>query len=81
MILQPPTYVPLAIAIAAETITHVGGRVKSALRCPEATSASEMIPIVFCASFAPWVKATKPPETQLEPTEDVVHLGGCPPAR
>ena len=22
-----------------------------------------MIPIVFCASFVPWVSATKPPET------------------
>ena len=22
-----------------------------------------MIPIVFCASFVPWVNATKPPET------------------
>ena len=22
-----------------------------------------MIPIVFCASFVPWVRATKPPET------------------
>ena len=36
---------------------------KSASRSPDATSASAMIPIVFCASFVPWVRATKPPET------------------
>jgi len=37
--------------------------VKSALRCPEETSARAMMPIVFCASFVPWVSATKAPET------------------
>ena len=63
MMRQPPAYVPAAIASAAKRITHVGGRVKSASRSPDATSASAMIPIVFCASFVPWVSATNPPET------------------
>ena len=30
---------------------------------PFVTSASAITPIVFCASFAPWVKATNVPET------------------
>ena len=63
MIRHPPAYVPADIASAADTITHVGGLVKSASRSPEATSASAMIPIVFWASFVPCVSATKPPET------------------
>ena len=62
MIRHPPAYVPADIASAAEMITQVGGLVKSAPRCPDATSASAMIPIVFCASFVPCVSATKPPE-------------------
>src|SRR5919198_1525072 len=62
MIRQPPAYVPAAIAAAALTITQTGGRPKSALRWPEATRARAMMPIVFWASFVPWVKATKPPE-------------------
>ena len=63
MIRQPPTYVPIPIASAALTITHIGGRSKSGSRCPVETSASAMIPIVFCASFVPCVNATNPPET------------------
>src|SRR5215204_768958 len=62
MIRQPPAYVPRPIAAAELMITHSGGRSKSGERCPDATSASAMIPIVFCASFVPCVKATKAPE-------------------
>jgi hypothetical protein len=62
-ILQPPTYVPAAMARAAETITQSGGRVKSGERLPDATSASAMIPMVLCASFVPCGNATNPPET------------------
>ena len=62
MIRQPPAYVPAAIESAAARMTHVGGRVKSALRSPAVTSARAMIPIVFWASFVPCVNATKPPE-------------------
>jgi hypothetical protein len=53
MIRQPPTYVPIAMARADETMTQVGGRSKSGLRCPETMSARAMMPIVFCASFVP----------------------------
>ena len=63
MIRHPPAYVPADIERAAQTITQVGGRVKSALRCPEETSARAMMPIVFCASFVPRASATKAPET------------------
>ena len=51
------------MASADETMTHVGGRVKSSLRWPDTMSASAMIPIVFCASLVPWVNATKLPDT------------------
>ena len=68
------------MASAALTITQMGGRSKSALRCPEATSASAMIPIVFWASFVPCVKATKPPEIELQPPEDAVDEARGAPA-
>ena len=44
-------------------MTQVGGRSKSGSRWPEATRARAMIPIVFWASFVPWVKATNAPDT------------------
>ena len=44
-------------------MTQVGGRLKSSSRWPVTMSASAMMPIVFCASFVPWVNATKLPET------------------
>ena len=44
-------------------MTQVGGRSKFGSRCPDATSARAMIPIVFCASFVPCVNATNAPET------------------
>ena len=62
MIRQPPTYVPAAIA-SVPTRSPRLQHSKSAARSPDATRASAMIPIVFCASFVPWVNATKPPET------------------
>src|SRR5687768_17020773 len=62
MIRQPPAYVPAAIANAALAITHSGGSAPAS-RWPPATSASAMIPIVFCASFVPCVNATNAPET------------------
>ena len=81
MMRQPPAYVPAPIASAAEAITQVGGRSKSASRCPEATSASAMIPIVFCASFVPWVNATKPPGDELRAPEAAIDLLRRPGAR
>ena len=79
MMRQPPAYVPADIARAALTMTQVGGRVKSSSRFPVETSASAMIPIVFCASFVPCVRATKPPETSCPLAEDPVDPGGRPP--
>ena len=55
MIRQPPAAVPSEIAEAAARITQ-SGTVGSA-RMPPATSARVMMPIVFCASFEPWLKA------------------------
>ena len=57
---QPPTIVPKPITIAAETIIHVS--ISSSPTCPPVPArssaiASAMIPIVFCASFVPWLKA------------------------
>ena len=49
-----------------------GGRSKSADRWPDATSASAMMPIVFCASFVPCVKRDEPAGDELEPPEDAV---------
>ena len=37
-----------------------------------------MMPIVFCASFVPCVKATKPPEIELQPAEDAVDQRRAP---
>jgi hypothetical protein len=43
-------------------MTHSGTWKSSAGRWPVVISASAMMPIVFCASLAPWVNATNPPE-------------------
>src|SRR3954470_1435902 len=47
MIRQPPTYVPAAIAVAAEATTQVGGVGSLAGSDPCATSTSAITPIVF----------------------------------
>src|SRR2546425_368840 len=51
MMRHPPAAVPKPIATAHERRTQVGTATWS--RCPADTSASVMIPIAFCASFAP----------------------------
>ena len=64
MIGQPPSVVPRVSAAPQATTAHRGDE-----RCavsPAATSNAATIPIDFCASFAPWVKARPP---------DIVH---CP---
>jgi hypothetical protein len=60
MMRQPPAHVPRPIASAAASATHVG--TANSARCPELNRARVMIAIVFCASLAPWLKATKPLE-------------------
>ena len=60
MMRQPPAHVPSPIASAAASATHVG--TSNSERYPELNRASVMIAIVFCASLAPWLKATKPLE-------------------
>src|SRR5581483_3856796 len=62
MIRQPPTYVPAAIARPDATITQVGMWSNCAW-WPLVTSARVITPIVFCASFAPWLNATHVPDT------------------
>ena len=63
MIRQPPVYVPSAIAVAEQTITHVGTWNPVAGRLPCATSASVMMPIVFWASFVPCASEKRLPLT------------------
>jgi hypothetical protein len=46
--------------MAAASATHVG--TMNSGRWPELNSARVMMAIVFCASLAPWLKATKPLE-------------------
>ena len=53
MIRHPPAYVPSPIAVAADAITHTGTCTWAALIEPCATSASVMIPMVFCPSLVP----------------------------
>ena len=53
---------------------HPGRRpTKFGSRCPEATSASAITPIVFCASFVPWVKRDEAARDELEPPKEPVH--------
>ena len=61
MIRQPPIAVPNPIATAQVTITHVGTSTRS--NRPPETSAKVIIPITFCASFEPWLKAMRLEET------------------
>ncbi len=55
MIRQPPAAVPSEIADAAMRMTH-SGTIGSGIT-PPATSARVMTPIVFWASFEPWLNA------------------------
>ena len=62
MIRQPPTYVPSAIAVAADTITQFG---TSSLgeTFPLAIRARKMMPIVFWASLVPCASENRLPDT------------------
>src|SRR5215213_5838786 len=60
MMRQPPAHVPSPIASAAASATQVG--TANSEICPELNRARVMIAIVFCASLAPWLNATKPLE-------------------
>ena len=60
MIRQPPAAVPSAIAVAQETLTHVGTAKSPADIYPRFTMASVMTPMDFWASFAPCEKAMNP---------------------
>ena len=54
--------VPKEIAVAARTMTH-RGIVAFPGRRPAAISPRVMIPIVFCASFDPWLNAMNAADT------------------
>src|SRR6266576_175823 len=62
MMRQPPAAVPKEMAVAARTITH-SGIADSAGSTPAAIRARVMIPIVFWASFEPWLNAMNAAET------------------
>jgi hypothetical protein len=63
---QPPSSVPSAIAACADRTTHVGivpadvrcrARIGKSTNCVrDATSSPTMMPIVFWASFVPWLR-------------------------
>src|SRR5829696_8606078 len=55
------SHVPRPMATAAASATHTG--TSNSLRYPELNRATVMMAIVFCASLAPWLKATKPLES------------------
>ena len=55
MIRQPPTAVPREMAVAETTMTQIGTSIVG--MAPAAKSASVMMPIVFWASFEPWLNA------------------------
>ena len=55
MIRQPPTAVPREMALAAITITQTG--TSTVGMTPAEKSARVTIPMVFCASLEPWLKA------------------------
>ena len=59
MIRQPPVAVPAAIAVAQISLTHSGTEKWVELMSPWAINASEITPIVFCASLVPWASETK----------------------
>ena len=56
-IFHPPMAVPVAMARAQDNLTQRG--TVMSLESPKVTRASVIMPIVFCASFNPWLKATK----------------------
>ena len=56
MIRQPPAAVPSEIAVAEMRMTQQRAR-RARSRTPAETSARVMMPIVFCASFEPWLNA------------------------
>ena len=56
MIRQPPAAVPIEIAVAARTMIQ-SGIGESGGRTPAAIRARVMMPIVFWASFEPWLNA------------------------
>lgn len=55
-ILYPPKKVPKAIADAAASITGTGMAKDLDCNIPPAINNAVIIPIVFCTSFAPWVR-------------------------
>ena len=55
MIRQPPAAVPRLMAEAATRMTHSGTSKLS--MTPAVNNARVMMPIVFCASLLPWLKA------------------------
>ena len=65
MIRHPPSAVPAVNASAQVTVTHVGAA--SELICPSASSSAATTPIVFCASFAPWLNAKAAAATHCQP--------------
>ncbi len=60
-ILHPPERVPSAIEEYAARTTHKG--IEKVLRFPVATSRAVTTPIVFCASFVPWLRLTRLEDT------------------
>ncbi len=64
---HPPIIVPSPITTAHERITQSGISKLSGTRRPDPASfrstARVTMPIVFCASFVPWLKAMKAAET------------------
>ena len=66
IIFHPPFIVPAAIVKAHTTITNIGiSKSPFGALCstPPERRASVIIPIVFWASFEPWLMAIKPDET------------------
>ena len=62
MILQPPMYVPSAIARPADRTTQNGGAERGA-SMPAVIRVRVITPMVFCASLVPWASATIDAET------------------
>ena len=60
MILQPPMEVPKAIDMAQASFTHMG--TWNSWMSPPLKSDMAMIPIDFCASLPPWLKAIRADE-------------------
>ena len=73
MIRQPPTAVPSEIAVAARTMTQSGTSIVG--MTPAENSARVMMPIVFWASFEPWLNAMNAGRHDLEAPESIVPSG------